>query len=88
MVPYYGPVYRERNTVLVMEMLQDLCSAYSNAGLWGNEEHVKMHIAPALQKPSHSPNIWHRDIKPQNLLLNSQGHCKLAAFWVCESERG
>ena len=81
-VRYYGPVYREEDTVLVMEMLQDLCSTYSNAGLWGNEEHVKMHIACVAEALAfaHARNIWHRDIKPQNLLLNPHGHCKLADF--------
>ena len=64
-VRYYGPVYRGKDTVLGMEILQDLCSTYSNAGLWGNEEHVKMHIACVAEALAfaHARNIWQRDIK-------------------------
>ena len=42
----------------------------------------KLHIACVAEAVAfiHERRVTHRDIKPPNLLLDAQGHCKLADF--------
>jgi serine/threonine protein kinase len=46
------------------------------------EEHVKIYAAELVLglEHIHSLNIITRDIKPQNVLLDEQGHIKIADF--------
>ena len=41
----YGHVESVANTVLVMEVLQDLVGVYTSASLWGNPAVVREHVA-------------------------------------------
>ena len=66
----------------MFEFLQDLCAAYRQKGLRGNEKHIKLHIACVAEAVAfiHDRRVTHRDIKPPNLLLDAPGNCKLADF--------
>ena len=80
-VRFYGHVESVANTVLVMEVLQDLVGVYTSASLWGNPA-VREHVACVAEALSymHSKQIMHRDVKPKNMLLDARGCCKLCDF--------
>ena len=46
----------------------------------GNEKDIKWHVACVAEAVAfiHERGVTHRDTKPPNLLLDAQGHCKLA----------
>ncbi|CAE7244195.1 PRKG1 [Symbiodinium natans] len=81
-VRFYGHVESVANTVLVMEVLQDLVGVYTSASLWGNPAVVREHVACVAEALSymHSKQIMHRDVKPKNMLLDARGCCKLCDF--------
>ena len=81
-VQYFGHVACNHDTVLVMELLDDLTKTYTTRQLWGNEQKVRLDvacIASALQH-IHQQKVYHRDVKPGNLLLDALGRCKLCDF--------
>ena len=81
-VRFYGRVESVANTVLVMEVLQDLVGVYTSASLWGNPAVVREHVACVAEALSymHSKQIMRRDVKPKNMLLDARGCCKLCDF--------
>ena len=81
-VKYFGHVASDCETVLVMELLDDLTKTYTNCNLWGNESKVRLDVAcivNALQH-IHQQKVYHRDVKPGNLLMDSLGRCKICDF--------
>ncbi|KAK1277760.1 Serine/threonine-protein kinase AtPK2/AtPK19 [Acorus gramineus] len=73
----------EENLYLVMEYLNggDLYSLLRNLGCL-EEEMARTYIAEVVLALEylHSLNVVHRDLKPDNLLINHDGHIKLTDF--------
>jgi len=57
----------------------ELYATYNKKGLWQSEPHAKYYVAGTTFafEHLHSKKIVFRDLKPENLLLNDQGHVKL-----------
>lgn len=57
----------------------ELYATYNKKGLWQSEPHAKYYVAGTTFafEHLHSKKIFFRDLKPENLLLNDQGHVKL-----------
>ena len=81
---YYS--FQEDNSIcFVME--------YMNGGDFGNliqncspleESYVQLYLAEIIiaLEYLHSKNIYHRDMKPENILIDSKGHLKLTDFEI------
>jgi len=57
----------------------ELYATYNKKNMWGNDTCAKYYVAGTTYafEHLHSKKIVFRDLKPENLLLNDQGHVKL-----------
>jgi len=57
----------------------ELYATYNKKNMWGNDACAKYYVAGTTYafEHLHSKKIVFRDLKPENLLLNEQGHVKL-----------
>ena len=88
-VRLYDVVHSEKKLTLVFEYLdQDLKKYLDNAGDAGiDAATIKSFLWQLLQGISycHQHRVLHRDLKPQNLLINLEGELKLADFGLARA---
>lgn len=67
-----------------------LYAAYSKELLWGCEVHARFYMACVLRafEHLHKLHILYRDLKPENLLLDEKGYCKVADFGLSKIAMG
>jgi len=88
-VRLHDVIHTEKKLTLVFEFLdQDLkkfLDAWSEQGL--NQNTIKSMLYQLLKGVSfcHDRRVLHRDLKPQNLLINSDGELKLADFGLARA---
>jgi serine/threonine protein kinase len=88
LTPIYCSFQDESNLYLVMQFIPGgdlmtlLCRGENNVL---DESIAKFYIAEIILAVDelHALNFVHRDIKPDNILLDSKGHIKLADFGSC-----
>jgi serine/threonine protein kinase len=68
----------------------ELYMTYNMQGLWGDEKCAKFYIAAVILafEHLHQRKIIFRDLKPENLLLNSTGRCKLTDMGLAKVVAG
>lgn len=88
-VKLYDVVHTEKRLTLVFEFLdQDLKKYLDACGESGLNDHtVKSFLYQLLQGVAycHEHRVLHRDLKPQNLLINMEGQLKLADFGLARA---
>ena len=77
----------ERHLYLIMEFLAggDLMTLLMRKDIL-TEEESRFYIAETIMaiETVHSLNYIHRDLKPDNILLDKDGHVKLTDFGLCK----
>lgn len=87
-VRLHDVLHSERNMTLVFEYCdQDLKKYFDTCGGDIDQQVVKSFMYQMLKGLAfcHNHNILHRDLKPQNLLINKNGELKLADFGLARS---
>eukprot|EP00420_Gonyaulax_spinifera_P038131 CAMPEP_0197884456 /NCGR_PEP_ID=MMETSP1439-20131203/10898_1 /TAXON_ID=66791 /ORGANISM="Gonyaulax spinifera, Strain CCMP409" /LENGTH=459 /DNA_ID=CAMNT_0043504189 /DNA_START=47 /DNA_END=1426 /DNA_ORIENTATION=+ len=79
------------NVYMAMEFLQggDLCTHLEHKLRFSKEE-TAFYMAELLQAIDvvHRAGFVHRDVKPDNVVLDSRGHLKLLDFGLCKADPG
>ncbi|NXA52595.1 CDK18 kinase, partial [Nothocercus julius] len=88
-VTLHDIIHTERSLTLVFEYLDnDLKQYLDNCGSLMSVHNVKIFMFQLLRGLSycHGRKILHRDLKPQNLLINERGELKLADFGLARAK--
>ncbi|XP_065596505.1 cyclin-dependent kinase 18 [Cyrtonyx montezumae] len=88
-VTLHDIIHTERSLTLVFEYLEnDLKQYLENCGNLMSVHNVKIFMFQLLRGLSycHGRKILHRDLKPQNLLINERGELKLADFGLARAK--
>merc|ERR1719215_2335758 len=83
--PFFVTLYEtyngEQSLYFLLELALggELYATYNKKNMWGNDACAKYYVAGTTHafEHLHSKKIVFRDLKPENLLLNEQGHVKL-----------
>uniref|UniRef100_A0A8B9BH61 cyclin-dependent kinase n=1 Tax=Anser brachyrhynchus TaxID=132585 RepID=A0A8B9BH61_9AVES len=88
-VTLHDIIHTERSLTLVFEYLDnDLKQYLDNCGNLMNVHNVKIFMFQLLRGLAfcHRHKVLHRDLKPQNLLINERGELKLADFGLARAK--
>eukprot|EP00747_Dinoflagellata_sp_TGD_P130235 gnl/TRDRNA2_/TRDRNA2_174803_c10_seq8.p1 gnl/TRDRNA2_/TRDRNA2_174803_c10~~gnl/TRDRNA2_/TRDRNA2_174803_c10_seq8.p1 ORF type:complete len:895 (-),score=174.93 gnl/TRDRNA2_/TRDRNA2_174803_c10_seq8:215-2899(-) len=68
----------------------ELQTVYHREELAGSEKHAKFYVACAFRalKHLHDNFVMYRDLKPENLLMDNKGYCKLTDFGLAKFVMG
>eukprot|EP00164_Ancoracysta_twista_P000701 GFYU01000926.1.p1 GENE.GFYU01000926.1~~GFYU01000926.1.p1 ORF type:complete len:296 (+),score=77.40 GFYU01000926.1:109-996(+) len=87
-VRLHDVIHTERKLTLVFEFLdEDLKKYMDKCQSRIQENHMKSFLYQLLKGVAfcHQHRVLHRDLKPQNLLINKEGHLKLADFGLARA---
>jgi cGMP-dependent protein kinase len=91
-VKLYETYNGEQSLYLLLELALggELYATYNKKGMWGNEACAKFYVAGTVFafEHLHSKKIVFRDLKPENLLLNDEGHTKLTDMGLAKVVAG
>lgn len=64
----------------------ELFTIYQRKNFYGSERHARFYVACVLRafEHLHTRQIIYRDLKPENLLLDSKGYCKVTDFGLAK----
>lgn len=89
--PFIVKCYATYSTRVSLYFLLELClggevyTLYHKFKWHGNVDRARFYVASALSALAHlhERQIMLRDLKPENLVLNKEGRCKLADLGLC-----
>jgi len=91
-VQLYETYNGEQSLYFLLELCQggELYATYTKKNLWGREDCARFYVAGTTLAfdHMHSKKIVFRDLKPENLLLNEQGHVKLTDMGLAKVVAG
>lgn len=68
----------------------ELFTTYERLRLYGSEKHARFYVACTVEALAHlhERRVTYRDLKPENLLLDERGYCKLTDMGLAKVTNG